>query len=271
MIIPTTTPSSQSLSAHAPVLEVPIYDKIFTLHRAANLEELWDNMVENMCARHEKRKRALAKSTTQLYADAFDLDPFAQDAFESDERLPYWTELWPSSIALSRWIYSQKERVAQKTCLDLGCGLGLTALVGHMCGAHIIAMDYEEDAVQFAHKNMRVNAEKGLFDNTSAPPPLWTVMDWRAPAVKRGSLDLIWGGDIMYEKRFVQPVLRFIDYALDVHGKAWIAEPCRSVFEHFQHEVHARRWQWHKIFETPIEALYAQTIPVTVNIWELSR
>ncbi len=248
-------------SAHASVLEVPIYDKVFTLHRAANLEALWDNMVEDMCARHDKRKRALASGNIQLAADAFD----------EDERLPYWTELWPSSIALSRWIYSQKEQVAHKTCLDLGCGLGLTALVGHMCKAHVLAMDYEEDAVQFAQKNMRVNAEKGLFDIVDVPPPLWTVMDWRAPSVKRGSVDVLWGGDIMYEKRFVQPVFRFIDYALHVHGKAWIAEPCRSVFEHFQHEVHARRWQWRSVFETPIEALYAQTIPVTVNIWELSR
>ena len=47
-----------------------------------------------------------------------------------DERLPYWTELWPSSIALCRWLEERRAEIAGRPCLDLGCGLGLTAMVG---------------------------------------------------------------------------------------------------------------------------------------------
>ncbi len=248
---------AQSASIHDSVLQVNVCGKYITLHRATNLEALWDSMVDNMCQRHDKRKTVLASGVAHV------------DAFENDERLPYWTELWPSSVVLAEWIYSQKKHISQKKCLDLGCGLGLTALVGHMCGARVVAMDYEEEALRFAQQSTKVNAEKGLFGRTDFRP-LWTLMDWRAPAIQRGSIDVLWGGDIMYERSFVQPVLRFMEYALNKQGKAWIAEPCRSVYEHFQAELYARRWHARLVYESCVEALYAQTIPVSVNIWELT-
>ena len=74
------------------------------LTRAADLEELWDAMT----------------------ADPHNFE---------DERLPYWTELWPSSVALAGWLAARQEEIAGRVCLDLGCGLGLTALVGQWLGA----------------------------------------------------------------------------------------------------------------------------------------
>lgn len=71
--------------------------------------------------------------------------------------------------------------------------IGLTALVAQWLGANVIGMDYEPEALRFARRNAEHNA---------VPQPLWTVMDWRKPAVKRRSLRFIWGGDIMYEQRF---------------------------------------------------------------------
>ena len=134
--------------------------RLWRRQRAADLETLWNAMLD---------------------------DP---QNFE-DERLPYWTELWPSSIALCRWLEERRDEIAGRPCLDLGCGLGLTAMVGQWLGAQVIGMDYEEEALQFASLNARHNG---------VTSPLWTVMDWRQPAVRPRSIFRLWGGDIMYEQ-----------------------------------------------------------------------
>ena len=184
------------LTSYTPTITVHAAGREWTLERAADLETLWNAMSEE--------------------GDAFD-----------DERLPYWTELWPSSLVLADWLYSNKERIQGKHCLDIGCGLGLCSLVGTWLGAHVVAMDYEAEALYFARKNAFIK---------NVPMPLWTVMDWRYPAVVAQSIDHVWG-DIMYEKRFVEPVLDFLDSAiLLVAGwQSWT-----SVYDHFQSALKKR-------------------------------
>ena len=117
---------SHGLTAYTPCISVRACGRLWRLQRAADLESLWNAMLD---------------------------DP--QD-FE-DERLPYWTELWPSSIALCRWLEERRAEIAGRPCLDLGCGLGLTAMVGQWLGAQVIGMDYEEEALRFASLNARHN------------------------------------------------------------------------------------------------------------------
>ncbi len=232
-------------NSYKPEISIKVFDKDFTLHRAASLEELWDNMSNQTCANvHE---------------------------FE-DERLPYWTELWPSSIALAQWLKLKEQKIKQKICLDVGCGLGLTALVGHMLGAKILAFDYEIEALYFAKKNTLANSHHFNSPcNTYQNSPLWFAMDWRKPAIKKHSVEFIWGADIMYERKFAYTIMDFLDYALAKDGKAWIAEPGRSVYEHFSAELIRRKWQAKKVYATIIEPIYAQPVPVTVQVWEVTR
>ena len=211
-----------------PFLTVNACGRDWTLERAADMEALWESMTE----------------------------------FTEDERLPYWTELWPSSLVLADWLYQRRESLRGQPCLDLGCGIGLTALVAQWLGANVIGMDYEPEALRFARRNAEHNA---------VPQPLWTVMDWRKPAVKRRSLRFIWGGDIMYEQRFAAPVLDFLEYALAEGGAAWVAEPSRAVYDTFRSMLVNRRWAGRCVWEKNIEALYPQERPVPVRIWEIHR
>ena len=165
-------------------------------------------------------------------------------------------------MALASWLHSRKEDIAGQDCLDLGCGLGLTAMVGQWLGARVTAMDYEEQALHFAARNAKIN---------DVPQPLWAVMDWRSPALKAGSMHRVWGGDIMYEKRFVAPVLRFLDHALALDGAAWVAEPGRSVYDAFLHALQSGGWQGRRVYTETVEPLYAQPVPVTVHVWEICR
>ena len=222
---------THGLTEYTPHICVRAAGRVWRLSRAADLEQLWDAMTA------------------------------APDDFE-DERLPYWTELWPSSVALAGWLAQQQQTITGQTCLDMGCGLGLTAMVGQWLGAQVTAMDYEEDALHFAFCNAALN---------DVPQPLWTAMDWRRPAVRAQSMHRIWGGDIMYEKRFVAPVLRFLDHALAPGGAAWVAEPGRSVYDAFLHALQNGGWQGRRVYTETVEPLYAQPVPVTVHVWEICR
>ena len=129
--------------------------------------------------------------------------------------------------------------------------------------ARVLGLDYEMEAVRFAARNAE--------HNKVCPGPLWAVMDWRQPALRPGGIDRIWGGDIMYEKRFVAPVMRFLAHALAADGVAWLAEPGRSVYDAFLQALHGGGWQGRRVFSAEVEALYAQPVPVTVHVWEISR
>jgi predicted nicotinamide N-methyase len=112
-------------------------------------------------------------------------------AFADDEFLPYWAELWPAATALTEALPD----VRGLRVVELGCGLGLTALVAAARGADVVATDWAEDAIEL----LRRNAERNdLVLRTE-------VRDWREPWVER--FDLAVAADVLYEHRNVEPVL----------------------------------------------------------------
>ncbi|UZP69096.1 50S ribosomal protein L11 methyltransferase [Desulfovibrio mangrovi] len=218
------------LKEYTPVIDVNLCGRHWRLERAADLESLWEAM--------------------------------GDEDFGDDERLPYWTELWPASLVLGQWLYAKQKDIAGKYCLDMGCGLGLTALVGSWLGAKVVAMDYEPQALRYAARNARIN---------NVASPLWTVMDWRHPAVAPHAFDCVWGGDIMYERRFVEPVLAFLEHSLAPGGVAWVAEPNRNVYTYFLTLLERHGWKAHRLAMEKTSALYEQPAAVTVSLWELRR
>ena len=54
-------------------------------------------------------------------------------AFEHEEFLPYWAEVWPSGVALARFVASRALRGTR--VLELGCGLALPSIAASLQGA----------------------------------------------------------------------------------------------------------------------------------------
>jgi predicted nicotinamide N-methyase len=179
--------------------------------------------------------------------------------FGPDERMPYWVELWPSSLALGRWLAGQAGALAGRTCVDIGCGLGLSAMIGAGLGARVLAFDYEFAPLPFARRSAALNG---------VPQPLWIQMDWRAPALAPGCAAFAWGGDVMYELRFVEPVTALLDHVLAPGGRAWIAEPGRSIRQPFLDHAAARGFACSRALTERFEH---QGHPVTVHILELRK
>lgn len=185
-------------------------------------------------------------------------DAMDGDDMGEDERLPYWAEVWPASVLLGRHIARNADRVRGRNCLDVGCGLGLTGMIAARADANVVGFDYEWPAVRFARHNAELNR---------VPQPLWTVMDWREPAVRSGAFDFVWAGDVLYEKRFFEPLIRLFRHALAPGGRIWIGEPVRTVSRPVWEEMRGRGFAAEKLAVEKV-ALCGQN--ATVNLWEIT-
>ena len=201
----------------------------WVLERPCDMETLWERMGEG------------------------DLDP--------DERLPYWAEVWPAGILLADYLAgpSGHDGLEGLACLDLGCGLGLTALAGAWLGGRVLGVDYEPEAVAQAKANAALNRIEGAA---------FALMDWRRPGLRAGVFHRIWGGDILYEKRFFEPVEALLAHALAPGGRVLVGEPRRTVSAQVWQWLSGRGWQVRQVAEKVVE--HAGQRP-TVRLWELSR
>lgn len=195
------------------------------------------------------------------YGDLEDLwENLGED--DPDERIPYWTELWPSSLALAQWLAECEDEIRDRICLDLGCGLGLTALLAQKLGARVAAADYVPQALEYCQRNARLNNIK---------KPFCLAMDWRQPAVRPKTIWRIWGGDIIYERRFIDPVLDFFEYALEEDGRAWLAEPGRNIFNIFLHRARERGFVLTQRFTKKVPDPHNDGARINVSVWEAAR
>jgi predicted nicotinamide N-methyase len=161
--------------------------------------------------------RVFGVRDTNALVDA--LDPAS---FALDERLPYWADLWASSVALARWCESPAGVRPGEEVLELGCGLGLAGIAAARAGGRVTLTDYEEDALLFARANLERNLPSGL------PVPRVLHFDWRSTSVPARA-SLILAADVAYERRMLLPLLETITRCLLPGGRAAVAEPGRSI------------------------------------------
>ena len=114
-----------------------------------------------------------------------------EEAFERDEFLPYWAELWPAAQALAAALPA----VDGLNVVELGCGLGLPSLVAAALGAHVTATDWAVDAVDLLRENATRNGLELVVERR----------DWREPWPAR--FDLVLAADVLYERRNVEPLV----------------------------------------------------------------
>ena len=144
-------------------------------------------------------------------------------AFEHEEYLPYWAELWPSGVALARRVAARALRGAR--VLELGCGLGLPSLAAALAGGRVLATDWSPQAIELLHDNAERN--EAVLETA--------VVDWQRPAplLERAPWDLVLGADLLYERRNVAPLLELLPPLLGERGELWLADPGRAPAEDF--------------------------------------
>jgi predicted nicotinamide N-methyase len=157
-----------------------------------------------------------------------------EEAFEREEFLPYWAQLWPSGIALARAVAASPP--AGRRVLELGCGLGLPSIAAALAGADVLATDWSPDAVAFTAANASRNGAtlRTAACSWSEPGPMLAGAPW----------DLVLAADVLYEERNGAQLLELLPRLVDRSGEVWIAEPGRRPAERFLRATAAPASGW---------------------------
>jgi predicted nicotinamide N-methyase len=149
-------------------------------------------------------------------------DLISEAEFDRDERLPYWAEVWPSSIALARAIPELVPTGGRM--LELGCGVGLVSVAATRSGIEVLATDYYVDALLFTRRNVIAH---------SGRDPATRLVDWRAWPHDIGRFDRVVASDVLYERPYAQLVADALAASLTDDGIAFIADPGRTALPAF--------------------------------------
>jgi predicted nicotinamide N-methyase len=160
------------------------------------------------------------------------LDELLAEDDPEEERLPFWTELWPSGTALARAVAGRP--LGGRRVLELGCGLGLVSVAAALAGAEVLAVDRSPEAVTFTAANAdrngaQVRTAVCAFDQ---PEPLLAEAPW----------DLVLAADVLYEQRNIPVLLWLLPRLAGPAGEVWLADPGRNGLDTFLTGVDATGW-----------------------------
>jgi len=88
--------------------------------------------------------------------DRFDdmLADFARTNPDDTDMIPYFADVWPSAIALAQYLTEHPGLVQDKIVIELGCGLGLPAIVAAKLGAaRVTATDFHPACLPYLMAN----------------------------------------------------------------------------------------------------------------------
>jgi predicted nicotinamide N-methyase len=147
----------------------------------------------------------------------------SEEAFDHEEFLPYWAELWASAVALAHDVSLRSLRGAPT--LELGCGLGLPSIAAALAGGRVLATDWSPDAVRATAANAERN---GVEIET-------LQCSWAEPdaLVERAPWPLVLASDVLYERRNVELLLDLLPRLVDETGLVLLADPGRVPAERF--------------------------------------
>src|SRR5439155_10434178 len=186
-------------------------------------------MAADLEARLERRFRTretivdLERRQVRILHPANADDLISEEDFVRDERLPYWADLWPSAIMLSRAMVNEVGKGAR--LLELGCGSGLVTVASVIAGYDVLATDYYDDALLFT----QVNVERNLGGTAVRT----REVDWRSIPDDLGTYSRVIAADVLYEPAYGDLIAAAIAVTLAPEGRATVADPGRLSRDNF--------------------------------------
>jgi len=184
-------------------------------------------------------------------------DLIREEDFVKDERLPYWADVWPSSIVLAEKLLELAG--TGRTALELGCGVGLSTLAATSAGFDVLSTDYYEDALDVTRANVFRNL------GTTARTRL---VDWRHCPEDLGTFELVFASDVLYEKEYAELLPTILDRLLAAGGIALIADPGRVAAPTFVEACSTRGLAVRSKETRPFEA---GEIKQKIDLYEIGR
>src|SRR5262245_13225151 len=152
--------------------------------------------------------------------------PEVRAAFDSDEYMPYWADLWPAARMLAKAILHETWTPGTEV-LEIGCGLGLAGIVAMTQGLRVTFSDYDLCALRFAADNARLNGQEKFRTRQ---------LDWRNPPADL-RVPVLLGSDLIYELRNVEPLIAFVKQVLSPGGLGLFTDQDRIPSHAFKEEL----------------------------------
>ena len=159
------------------------------------------------------------------------IDPLLDAVVDDPEQnLPYWSQIWSSGVALADAILANPDLLNGQPVIEIGCGLGITAVAAVQAGAELTVTDYAPLSLTLARYN--------VLANTGSEPDAAVEFNWRSPgdeflAATAQGYPIVLAADVLYESRDVEPLLRLLEQVVVPGGLLWLAEPGRAVAGRF--------------------------------------
>lgn len=130
---------------------------------------------------------------------------------------PFWAFAWAGGQALARYILDHPGIVAGKRVFDFAAGSGLVAIAAARAGAAAVTAS---EIDRFALAAIGINAE---LNGVAV-----TVTGEDVTAGAAPSVDVLFCGDVFYEKPMAERVLAWLDRALAAGIVVYVGDPDRS-------------------------------------------
>ena len=139
------------------------------------------------------------------------LDELLAEDDPDEDRLPFWTQLWPSGTALA--------------------------------GAGVLVVDRSPEAITFAAANA---ARNGATLQTAV-----CAFDQPERLLAEAPWDLVLAADVLYEQRNVPVLLWLLPRLVGPSGEVWLADPGRPMLPRFLAGAEATGWRREQVPADP--------------------
>ncbi|WAS99462.1 class I SAM-dependent methyltransferase [Nannocystis punicea] len=156
----------------------------------------------------------------------------SMDDAEALRLVPYFGTLWPAGRALAAHLGERPALVRGRRVIEVGCGLGLPALVAARLGAHVLACDAHPDVLALLRRNAALN------DAVIAYHP-GDVADPDALVAALGTADVVLASDVAYEAGLAGHVAPALARLCRPGGRIVLADPGRPLFQTVVNAVEA--------------------------------
>ena len=168
---------------------------------------------------------------------------------------PYWSQVWPASLALSEFLLRHTAYIQNKQVIELAAGLGLPSIVAARFATRVLCSDYLPEAVEVAQQSAQHNGLK----NFTAQLLNWHHLPQNLCA------DVLLLSDINYDPSVFKVLQQVIDLFLQNGTTIILSTPQRLIAKDFIAPLLVWRRQQEEI------AVHHNGKEVTITVLVLAR
>jgi predicted nicotinamide N-methyase len=159
-------------------------------------------------------------------------------AAEQIENLaPYFGVVWPASLALCAYLDQGdvKRRIRHRSVVELGCGLGLPAMICSRAGGECVVVDSHPSVPSFLRLNVSQNEPLSLTfkspeDLVSECKTQGKVFDW------------VIASDVLYDRAMAEGFAEVMSLIASPDATCVVTDPGRAYVNEFVTAMRARGW-----------------------------